>query len=197
MVSDHYFECRVQSYFSNYFVVGCSTRQKHAVVCEQFVAALTTEGNVSPKKAESLTSFDGFWNRVCRRYFDIMKPSVNQVKSLYDFWRRDRGKIFPENFDDNETGLNKSRLVPSRFSCFCDDWWEGLSEFALHQGKEGRKTRRDVTVVPPPQAPLRAFPRFHQWRLSTSLEQKVINLATPLLFIARRKVKLYIEGNNV
>ena len=21
-----------------------------------------------------------------------------------------------------------------------DDWWEGLSEFALHQGKEGRKT---------------------------------------------------------
>ena len=38
------------------------------------------------------------------------------------------------------------RLVPSRFSCLCDDKWEGLSEFALHQGKEGRKTGSEVCV---------------------------------------------------
>ena len=36
--------------------------------------------------------------------------------------------------------LARIRLVPSHFSCLRDDWWEGLSEFALHQGKEGRKT---------------------------------------------------------
>ena len=38
------------------------------------------------------------------------------------------------------------RLVPSRFSCLCDDRWEGLSEFALHQGKEGRKTGSEACV---------------------------------------------------
>ena len=36
--------------------------------------------------------------------------------------------------------LARIRLVPSHFSCLRDDWWEGLSEFALHQGKEGRIT---------------------------------------------------------
>ena len=36
--------------------------------------------------------------------------------------------------------LARIRLVPSRFSCLRDDWWEGLSEFALHQAKERRKT---------------------------------------------------------
>ena len=36
--------------------------------------------------------------------------------------------------------LARIRLVPSRFSCLRDDWWEGLSEFALQQGKGGRKT---------------------------------------------------------
>ena len=59
-------------------------------------------------------------------------------------------------------------------------WWEGFSEFAVHQGKEGRKTRSDVTFPPSSQAPLRVsnclsiflcenLARINQWRLGTSL----------------------------
>ena len=59
-------------------------------------------------------------------------------------------------------------------------WWEGFTEFAVHQGKEGRKTRSDVTFPPSSQAPLRVsnclsiflcenLARINQWRLGTSL----------------------------
>ena len=40
-------------------------------------------------------------------------------------------------------GVTSPRLVPSRFSCLRDDWWEGLSDFALHQGKRRKEEKME------------------------------------------------------
>ena len=40
------------------------------------------------------------------------------------------------------------KLVPSRFSCLRCGLWVGFDGFAVHQGKDGRKLRSDVTFSP-------------------------------------------------
>jgi len=40
------------------------------------------------------------------------------------------------------------RLVPSRFSYPRCGLWVGFDEFAVHQGKDGRKLQSDVTFSP-------------------------------------------------
>ena len=60
------------------------------------------------------------------------KPSVRKMKARK--WQKDVS---------TDIAVHEDRLVPNRFSCLRDVWWEGLSEFVLYQGKEGRKTRSD------------------------------------------------------
>ena len=61
--------------------------------------------------------------------------------------------------------VHEDRLVPNRFSCLRDDWWEGLSEFVLYQGKEGRKTRSDWHLATLPLV----FPPNDVWETSADI----------------------------
>ena len=53
--------------------------------------------------------------------------------------------------------LSIVRLVPSRFSCPRCGLWVGFNEFAVHQGKDGRKLS---LFLPPFQKALRALVAF-------------------------------------
>lgn len=92
--------------FLNLFYQACffyqQKREKHRIVCEELVRAIASEGIFSPKKAQSLSRYDGYWSRVCRRYFNTDQNSLNQVKSIYDFWRRNKGGI-QEKFRQRNT----------------------------------------------------------------------------------------------
>lgn len=68
-------------------------RQKHIIDCDELVRVIASESNCSPKKAQSLSRSDGFWNRVSRRYFNTDHTSLARTKSIYDFWRRNRAGI--------------------------------------------------------------------------------------------------------
>ena len=77
-----------------FFFLFHQRREKRVILCNDLILkAIALESNVSAhKKAESLSRRDGFWNSVCRRY-NIGKADLNQTKSIYDFWRRNKQGI--------------------------------------------------------------------------------------------------------
>ena len=84
----------------------------------------------------------------------MSKPLFSLIKSEKPNVRKMRARKSQKDVA-TDIIVHEDRLVPNRCSCLRDDWWEGLSEFVLYQGKEGRKTRSDwhlatLPLVSPP-----------------------------------------------
>ena len=100
--------------------------------------------------------------------------------------------------------VHEDRLVPSRFSCLRDDWWEGLSEFALHQGKEGRKTRIDwhlatLPLVSPPNEVWETSAEIPYWWRATTQIWEVLLIGWTQISHAARSIgsTIKIKGSDV